>query len=249
MASTTSTSAARTVVLRAVGMLGALALVLMTGCSSASEPSRPATTTAPVASAPTAATTPPDPVKVSKTISMSARMKRFANVAELAAEADLIVQGRVLSTEYVYSHESAWTKSQVEVLKSWSSGAKAGDVLTVVTLGGITSMANLKKDSGRPDETPVTEADKSENVRMLLEGEPLPAVGDESVYFLGKGDIGIVPGEYFVVVGAFQGRYVVRGGNAARFEPGGDDALPAGEMSVAALGSAIDAAPRKSRAK
>ena len=50
-------------------------------------------------------------------------------------------------------------------------------------------------------------------------GAPLTEVGDRCLYFLGKGSLGITRGTYYVALGAFQGRFVIRDSVAARYVP------------------------------
>jgi len=147
---------------------------------------------------------------------------------------DLIVRGKVLATEYVYSHEGAWTKCTVKVSKSWSPGVVAGDVITVVEMGGITSLANLKRDAhagdlsapanlkrdpDNPTNNSISASDETSMVAMIFDAQPLAKVGQESIYFLARGELGVVPGEYYGTIGGgSQGKFLIGQGVARRNE-------------------------------
>lgn len=134
----------------------------------------------------------------------------------------------------------------LEVTKSWGAGVKKGDRITVAEVGGITTLATIKRGSGRAEPGSITSEDEQTKVQELIEGAPLAKVGDEAVYFLGKGEIGVVPGEYYVPLGTYQGKFNVTGGDAQRFVPKNAPAFPSLKMGVSVLDSEITAAPKKS---
>lgn len=186
----------------------------------------------------------------------------YARVDQFVASPhlDLIVRGKVLRTEYVYSHESAWTICTVRVLESWNPDVVQGETITVVDYGGVTSLANLKRDSGAgnladsankkrdTDNTrnnAIPSADEAAAVTMTFAGEPLAKSGDEAVYFLSREDtMAIMPGTFYVPVGAYQGKFLIKHGVARRHVPRDPNRAAASvdSLNVPALRRAIDAA-------
>lgn len=164
----------------------------------------------------------------------------YTDINNLTSASDAVVRGSVVGTRFVEYNEGVWTVSSVRVIESWTPGVKVGDTITVVEEGGITSEAFLKRSTGRPLDAPVTAQEEQAKVRVLLEGAPLPEIGDEATYFLAKGAWDIVSGDYYDVVGTFQGKFLIEGG-AARRHPlkGGSPAYRALDGSVPDLETAV----------
>ena len=157
----------------------------------------------------------------------------YANVGQLKKAADLIVRGEVTEVSYLDFNSTAYTRVTLKVSKCLKGDVAAGEEITIAEVGGVTSMATVKGDKfGAP-----TELDAKTEVTVLLDGAPLSEVGEECLYFLGTGSIGVVPGTYYVPLGAFQGRFKVDKDVAKRFVPadwaeGSYTELPIAESAI-----------------
>jgi hypothetical protein len=139
----------------------------------------------------------------------------YSSISQLKKAADVIVRGEVTDVSYLDFNSSAYTKVTLKVSKCLKGDVAPGDELTILEVGGVTSMATLKGDKfGAP-----TALDADTKVSVQLDGAPLTDVGDKCVYFLGTGSIGVVPGTYYVPLGAFQGRFKIDNASAKRFVP------------------------------
>jgi hypothetical protein len=139
----------------------------------------------------------------------------YSSVGQLKQAADLVVRGEVIDVSYLDFNTCAYTKVTFKVAKSFKGDAAAGDEITIMEVGGVTTMASVKGDKfGAP-----TKEDAATKVKVLLDGAPLTQVGEKCLYFLGKGEINVVPGTYFVPMGAYQGRFKIDDGTAKRFIP------------------------------
>ena len=139
----------------------------------------------------------------------------YSSIGQLNKAADLVVRGEVTDVSYLDFNSTAYTKVTLKVSKCFKGNAAAGDEITILEVGGVTSMATIKGDKfGTP-----TREDTETRVKVLLEGAPLTRDGEKCVYFLGTGSIGIVSGTYYVPMGAFQGRFKIDNGTAKRFVP------------------------------
>jgi hypothetical protein len=139
----------------------------------------------------------------------------YTSFKQLATAADLVVRGEVTEVSYLDFNTSAYTKVTLKVSESFKGAVKAGDSITILEVGGVTDMAVIKGDKfGVP-----TKEDAATKVEVLLDGAPLTEVGDKCLYFLGTGSIGVVPGTYYVPMGAFQGRFKSDSGVTKRFVP------------------------------
>jgi hypothetical protein len=139
----------------------------------------------------------------------------FDTLDQLQKAATVIVKGQVAGISYLDFNGATYTKVTLKVAESLKGKVAAGDQITVMEVGGVTTMAAVKGDKfGAP-----TKEDAETKVKVLMEGAPLSQVGDNVLYFLGTGSIGVVPGTYYVPLGAYQGRFAIDGGVAKRFVP------------------------------
>jgi hypothetical protein len=208
-----------------VALLGmaALAIILSITLSAGAAPSvSPAPAQAAMASAtPAAATAPVETAQSAAapaipTVIMSADFSVvYSTLTQLSHAADIIVRGEIVDISYLDFDSTAYTRVTLEVSRCLKGDLAAGAQITIVEVGGITSLATIKGDKfGTP-----TQQDADTKVSVQLEGAPLAQVGDKCVYFLGTGSIGVVPGTYYVPLGAFQGRFNIANGLAKRFVP------------------------------
>jgi hypothetical protein len=174
------------------------------------------------------------PAVLPPTVLMSADFAvMYSNVGQLREAADVIVRGDVIDVSYLDFRSTAYTKVTFLVVKSLKGDIAPGSKITIVEVGGVTSMSTINGDKfGAP-----TSADADTKVSVQLDGAPLSQVGDKCLYFLGIGSIGVVPGTYYVPLGAYQGRFKIDQGVAKRFVPAGWEAgaytaLPMAESTV-----------------
>jgi hypothetical protein len=139
----------------------------------------------------------------------------YSSVSQLTKAADVVVRGQVTAVSYFEFNTAAYTRVTFKVSKCLKGDIAPGDQITIAEVGGVTTMAAVNGDKfGAP-----TAADAATKVSVQLDGAPLSQVGDDCLYFLGTGSIGVVPGTYHVPLGAFQGRFAIDSGVAKRFVP------------------------------
>ena len=139
----------------------------------------------------------------------------YNSVPQLAKAADVIVRGEATDVSYLDFNTATYTKVTLKVAKCYKGSIAAGDQITIMEVGGITTMAAVKGDKFGA----TTKEDADTQVKVTLEGAPLTQVGEKSLYFLGVGKIDVVPGTYYVPMGAFQGHFKIDSGVAKRFVP------------------------------
>ena len=139
----------------------------------------------------------------------------YSSVGQLKKAAALVVRGEVTDVSYVDFNTCAYTRVTFKVSKCFKGDVAVGDEITIMEVGGITTMASVKGDKFGA----TTREEANTKVKVLLDGAPLTQVGEECLYFLGTGDIGVVSGTYYVPMGAFQGRFEIDNGVAKRFVP------------------------------
>jgi hypothetical protein len=174
-------------------------------------PGTPAQSSGAAAAMPTAAAVSTEPAVI-----LSADFAvLYSSLAQLKDAADVVVRGQVTDVSYLDFNSTAYTEVTLAVTKCLKGDFAAGDEITIVEVGGVTTMATVEGDKFGS----APQADADTKVSVQLEGAPLTQVGDKCVYFLGTGTIGVVPGTYYVPLGAFQGRFKVDNGVAKRFVP------------------------------
>jgi hypothetical protein len=166
----------------------------------------------------------------------------YHSVAELKGAAEVVVRGEVVDVSYVDFNTSAYTKVKFKVSKCFKGDLSVGDVITVMEVGGIISMASIKGDKfGEP-----SKEDADTKVKVLLDGAPLAHVGEKCLYFLGTGEIGVLSGTYYVPMGSYQGKFKIENGVAKRFAPATDSGK---NESLAMDEAAVDATVTEAAAR
>lgn len=160
----------------------------------------------------------------------------YSSLAQLMEAADVAVRGEIVRVSYLDFNSTAYTRTILKVSECLKGDIKAGQEIAIAEVGGITTMAAVNEGKFGP----ATAEALTTKVRVLLNGAPLSEVGEECLYFLGLGEIGVLPDVYYVPMGAFQGRFVIRNGMAERFVP--LDRPGADYTSLATVESAIDQA-------
>ncbi len=180
---------------------------------------------------------------------LTARMAPYTTLAGLTENADAIVRGTVDSVRYIAHGYLPQTIYTVRVTRSWSPAVKQGDTITVCRDGGMWSRADMMRFSGRLKKRP-SSADEAAKSPSLMDGQPLPKIGEDAIYFLVHSDADWkrwtgVP-DLYVVDGSVQGEVYIKDGIAQRFWPTGFGPDFLGSKDVSVLEDEISAAPKKS---
>jgi hypothetical protein len=156
----------------------------------------------------------------------------YTDLGQLKKAATIIVRGEVTQVSYLDFNSTAYTNVTFKVSECLKGDIAPGDEIAIAEVGGVTSMAAVNGDKFGAQAA----KDADTKVTVLLDGAPLSEIGDECLYFLALGSIGVVPGTYYVPLGAFQGRFKTQGALAERFVPvgwGGEyTSLPMAESAI-----------------
>lgn len=132
------------------------------------------------------------------------------------------VKGTVGDIRYGITQETPVAVFQFEVSDSWCELVNAGDTITLVKPGGVWSLADSLRNSGRPLETKPTKEQEYSMVEVLVDGAPLPQEGAEMIYFIREpGEVNITElglKEDFYLVNYFDGEFSLEGDEATRFK-------------------------------
>jgi hypothetical protein len=145
---------------------------------------------------------------------------RYDSVASLVASSSLAVYGEVQSVDYVDFNTVTYSKVKVKVIRAFGAKDKPapGSTIVVAEPGGVTTLGaasrNTELKQGEP--TATTNEPASTKVQVLFDGMPLAKPGDQALYFLAPGTLGVVAEPYYDVVGASQGKFFVSDGVAER---------------------------------
>lgn len=129
-----------------------------------------------------------------------------ADLSDMAKAAEEVVEGKILSVEYVSVDGDAWTKVDLEVMKSLEGSLVQKDKITVYQSGGYVPLkAHI---ASYDDAFRYKDWNKKKiNATILhetVDGEEAPVVGTQSIYYLipmekkgfPKGIYGRVCGKY-----------------------------------------------------
>lgn len=155
-----------------------------------------------------------------KTVDVHAdRAILFKDIAQLADRSDIAVYGKVETVDYVDFNGVTYTRLllRVEVPIGSDEDIKSGDTITVVEPGGVTTVAALIESNGNKFAEIVGEEDRRTKVKVTMDGAPLTQAGDSGVFFLAKGDLGVLATAYYDVVGATEGKLLDKNGTLRRY--------------------------------
>jgi hypothetical protein len=154
--------------------------------------------------------------------SQASFLTNFNSVEKLVNASTTVVEGEVIGLEYFDFKTNTFTKAKIKVLNSFTDDVKAGDVVTFIDLGGITTLYSIRSNSGgqdKPGAAPITEKDKTTKVQVLFDGCPLLRLNDKVVLFGVEDKLNLyqTPGKNYALTGAHQGKMVFKGDVAERY--------------------------------
>ena len=179
-------------------------------------------------------------VQEGKMISTSSKASfetNYDSVEKLVSKSTVIVEGEVVGLDYFDFNTNTFTKAKIKVSKSFTDAVKAGDVVTFVDAGGITTLDKLKLNKGsegKPGTTPITEKDKNTKVQALIDGCPLLKLNDKVVFFgvEDKEDFFKLSEKYYDLIGSHQGKFTFKGDIAERYSSEGISSLKLAKLDL-----------------
>ncbi|PWK14942.1 hypothetical protein [Tumebacillus permanentifrigoris] len=150
--------------------------------------------------------------------------KLYNSYEDLAQNAEIIVVGNVLETKSVdytpqgLNEAQPQTVSYVKVTKSFNSNAKEGDLLTFVEAGGVTT----KKAVGLDKKVDLPKEKWNDKIQIDFNGVPAMKP-TETVLLFGvkpQSDFRVIDEPYYYVLGAHQGKFLIKGNSVERAVPG-----------------------------
>lgn len=142
--------------------------------------------------------------------------KIYNNIEDLSKASDIIIQGVVLNTNYFDYNNETYTKSQVKVTKSYNKNIKEGDILTFAEIGGIITQKSFAKSLSKKlaKFSQYAEHATDKPVKRILCGADVMQPNQQVILFSAKS--AILPGNPYIPVGAFQGKFLINGTSVSR---------------------------------
>ncbi|ADL52878.1 hypothetical protein [Clostridium cellulovorans] len=155
-------------------------------------------------------------------VNMSGKMSKiYRDVDSLEQESGLVVEGTVISNEYIEENLITFTISTVKVTKVLKGNdvVKAGDTVKMLQTGGIMTVKSNPSTAKEFDDPKEVEKNIGKKVEIALEGVPVLKEGESAIIFLQKYQGSIVK-DGFVATGDYQGRFKIKNDETA--EPQSD---------------------------
>ncbi|MDC3418679.1 hypothetical protein [Aquibacillus salsiterrae] len=145
--------------------------------------------------------------------------KTYNSVDELTNASDFIIQGEVLATDSFDYNTSTYTKSSIKVTNSYKGNFNTGVLITVIEPGGITTLGALKNyTNGKLD---VDKEEIQKPVEIVFNGIPVMKTEQKVIIFGKRPNTNyLIDEEYYFVVGAYQGKFNIKGDSVERFTTG-----------------------------
>jgi len=147
-------------------------------------------------------------------VSTTASLANYS-VESLVSKSTAIVEGEIISLDYFDFNINTYTKAKLKVLNSYTDDVKVGDVITIVDLGGITTLDKIKLNDGYEGKpgtvSPIIEKDKTTKVQVLFNSSPLMKLNERIVFFgvESKDDFYKLSEKYYITLGSYQGRFKI----------------------------------------
>jgi hypothetical protein len=154
--------------------------------------------------------------------------KTYTTISDLVTSnyTDTIVEGTVEDVSYFDYNQSSFTLSKYRIGKSFLGNTKPGDMINVVTLGGISTQEEL---SSSDDHAKMTTDNTHQKFEFVIDGAPIEKKGDTTLLFLNtdKDDFYKLNMPYYDTVGAYQSIFFIdkKNGKINRYteDPSGDN--------------------------
>ncbi|PFO61351.1 hypothetical protein [Bacillus cereus] len=107
--------------------------------------------------------------------------KTYDSVQDLVNSSDIIIEGKIIETNYFDKDQSTFTKSKVQVTKSFNNKAKTGDIIHVLERGGITTKGKIHEYN--PEKFEISENEKNTPVQISFDGAPITKKNESVLIF------------------------------------------------------------------
>jgi len=158
-----------------------------------------------------------------QTVSTTASLADYTNVESLVNKSTAIVEGEIIGLDYFDFNSDTYTKAKLKVSNSFTDEVKVGEEITIVDMGGITTLDKIKLTDGYEGKpgtvSPITEKDKTTKVQVLFNGSPLIKLNDRIVFFgaESKDNFYKLSEKYYISIGSYQGRFKITNDMTERY--------------------------------
>lgn len=160
----------------------------------------------------------------------------YTNIEALATDSDIIVEGQVIGIRYFDYHPDTYyyhtfTESMVKIFKSYNGKVKAGDIVTFIEAGGITTQydeiiysGSLEKDLPGMKKITKKDLEKAKNIKVLSLVDHVPVMQpDDHVLIFAKespwkSDDFPVTGKAYYPIGNYEGKFTIQNNIVQRYE-------------------------------
>jgi hypothetical protein len=135
--------------------------------------------------------------------------KSYNSIKDLKKNSDLIISGQVLDVQYFDFNTNTFTKSKVQVTRSFNGKVKKGDVINLIEVGGMTTKGNLQKYD--PEKVNFPSNQLNDSVEVNIDGAPLSKIGDNIIVFAkeDKEDFYQLGEKAYNILNSYEGKFLV----------------------------------------
>jgi hypothetical protein len=143
-------------------------------------------------------------------------VKTYENVKELATNSDIIVEGKIIESQYFDFNTNTFTRSKIQVSKSFNDVVKAGDVIQFIEVGGVTTKGKLQEYD--PEKIKVSKSEVNQPIEVLLDGAPTSKKGENVLLFAkeDKEDFFGLKEKVFLSLNSYQGKFTIDENNKVK---------------------------------
>ncbi|MFB5248890.1 hypothetical protein ACE38F_00465 [Bacillus mycoides] len=142
--------------------------------------------------------------------------KTYNDVKELALNADIIVEGTIIESQYFDFNTNTFTRSKIQVSKSFNNAVNPGDIIQFIEIGGVTTKGKLQEYD--PEKIKIQKNELNEPIEVLLDGAPT-SKKNENVLLFAKEDMEDffkLKEKLFISLNSYQGKFTIDKNNKVK---------------------------------
>lgn len=107
--------------------------------------------------------------------------KTYDSIQDLVNNSDIVIEGKIIETNYFDDNQSTFTRSKIEVTKTFNDKVKTGDIIYMLERGGITTKGKIHEYY--PEKFKITEEEKNTPVQISFDGAPITKNNEHVLIF------------------------------------------------------------------
>lgn len=140
----------------------------------------------------------------------------YKNTKELVLDADIIVEGEIIKSQYFDFNHHTFTCATLQISKSFNNKLNTGDRIEFIEVGGVTTKGNLKWYTSKKMNIPTNEMHQP--IEILLDGASTSKSGERVLLFAkdDKENFFNMKEKVYIPLNSYQGKFIIDKNNQVK---------------------------------